>query len=120
MSYLKVQYSAAVNGQSFFIIPKDNISYIVAGAGALTTTVDVFLKQSPIAGVAADAYRITFSVAAAAGYSLVDAVTEAWISNPGGIVAQVGGIPATLSVTAPGVIGGQALTFCQVTGVTLV
>ena len=119
MSYLKVQYSAAVNGQSFFIIPKDNISYIVAGAGALTTTVDVFLKQG-IVGAAADAYRITFSVAAAAGYSLVDAVTEAWISNPGGIVAQVGGIPATLSVTAPGVIGGQALTFCQVTGVTLV
>ena len=119
MSYLKVQYSAPVNGQSFFIIPMDNISYIVACAGALTTTVDVFMKQS-IVGVGADAYRITFNVAAAAGYSLVDAVTEAWIGNPGGIVAQVGGIPATLSVTAPGVIGGQALTFCQVTGVTLV
>ena len=70
MSYLKVQYSAPVNGQSFFIIPRDNISYIVAGAGALTTTVDVFMKQS-IVGVGADAYRITFNVAAAAGYSLI-------------------------------------------------
>tara|TARA_R110000824_G_scaffold60477_1_gene161622 strand:- start:197 stop:541 length:345 start_codon:yes stop_codon:yes gene_type:complete len=114
MSYLKVQYSAAVNGQSYFLIPKDNILYVIAGAGALTTTVDVFMRDQGFQAAGSDAYRITFDAAAATGFSLVDAVSDAWASNPGGIVAQVGGIPATVSAT------GQALTFCQVTGVTLV
>ncbi len=113
MSYLKCEYAAAVNGQNYFIIPKDQISYVVPGAGALTTTVDVFMKQS-IVGGAADAYRITFSAAAAAGYSLSDAVSNAWVSAPGAGVSVVGGIPATVSAT------GQALTFCTISGVTLV
>ena len=118
MSYLKVQYSAPVNGQSFFIIPKDVISHVIANAGAPTLAVDLFLKNGPF-GVGADALTITFNVVAAAGFSLVDAVSSAWISNPGSVVSDIGGIPATLSVTAPGVVGGQALTFCQVTGVAI-
>ena len=115
MSYLKVNYVAAVNGQTHFSIPKDNISYVVAGpAVAGNATVNVFLKQAPV-GVAGDALQIQFGQAAsAAGYSLVDAVSEAWTSNPGGIVSLVGGIPLTLSAT------GQALTFCTITGVTAV
>ena len=117
MSYLKVQYSAPVNGQSFFIIPKDVISHVVANVAAPTLAVDVFLR-SPLSA-ATDILTITFNVVAAAGFSLVDAVSSAWISNPGSIVSEIGGIPATLSVTAPGVVGGQALTFCQVTGVAL-
>ena len=123
MSYLKIPLTGvALPGAQYFIIPKDNISYVVAGAavGGLAT-VEVFLKNNSALGANGDALRIQFGEAApAAGFSLVDAIQDAWVSNPGGIVSTVGGIPATLSVTAPGVIGGQALTFCQVTGVTLV
>jgi len=113
MSYIKAQYAAPINGQSAFLIPKDNVAFIVPGAGALTTTVDLFLKQVGPVGAAVDAYRITFSAAAAAGFSLCDAVSNAWASSPGGI-SLIGGIPATLSAT------GQALTFVTITSVTLV
>ena len=123
MSYLKIPLTGvALPGAQYFIIPKDNISYVVAGAavGGLAT-VEVFLKNNSALGGAGDALRIQFGQAApAAGFSLVDAIQDAWVSNPGGIVSTVGGIPATLSVTAPGVVGGQALTFCTITGVTIV
>ena len=123
MSYLKIPLTGvALPGAQYFIIPKDNISYVVAGAvvGGVAS-VDVFLKNAPLAGAASDALRITFGQAApAAGFSFVGAVQDAWVSNPGGIVSTLGGIPATLSVTAPGVVGGQALTFCTVTGVAVI
>ena len=122
MSYLKIPLTGvALPGAQHFIIPKDNISYIQAGAvvGGFAS-VDVILKSNGVVA-ATDALRIQFGQAApAAGFSLVDAVQNAWTSNPGGIVSELGGIPATLSVTAPGVVGGQALTFCTVTGVTAV
>ena len=114
MSYLKIPFLAPINGQSYLVIPKANIAYIAPNAGTPATIVDIFLKEGNVAG-ALDAIQITFNAAAAAGFSLSDAVQEALISNPGGLVATVGGIPATLSVTAPGVVGGQALTFCSVT-----
>ena len=121
MSYLKIPLTGvALPGAQHFIIPKDNISYIVAGAAGAggVATVDVVLKHAAFGAVGADALKITFGQAApAAGFSLVDAVQNAWTSNPGGIVSELGGIPATLSVTAPGVVGGQALTFCTVTSV---
>jgi len=117
MSYLKIPLTGvALPGAQYFIIPKDNISYVVAGAvvGGVAS-VDVFLKNAPLAAPASDALRITFGQAApAAGFSLVDAVQDAWVSNPGGIVATLGGIPATVSAT------GQALTFCTVTGVAVI
>jgi len=114
MSYLKIPFQAPINGQSYMIIPKSNIAYIAPNVAAPTTVVDVFLKEGNTAG-ALDAIRFTFNAAAAAGFSLSDSVQEALIANPGGLVSTVGGIPATLSVTAPGVIGGQALTFSGVT-----
>ena len=125
MSYLKIPLTGvALPGAQYFIIPKDNISYVVAGAavGGLAT-VEVFLKNnSALGGAMVMRLELTqFGQAApAAGFSLVDAIQDAWVSNPGGIVSTVGGIPATLSVTAPGVVGGQALTFCTITGVTIV
>ena len=122
MSYLKIPLTGvALPGAQHFIIPKDNISYVIAGAvvGGFAS-VDVFLKNNSALGANGDALRIQFGQAApAAGFSLVDAVQNAWTSNPGGIVSELGGIPATLSVTAPGVVGGQALTFCTITGVTV-
>tara|TARA_R110000796_G_scaffold249181_1_gene376697 strand:- start:15 stop:374 length:360 start_codon:yes stop_codon:yes gene_type:complete len=114
MSYLKIPFQAPINGQSYMIIPKSSIAYIAPNVATPATIVDIFLKEGNVAG-ALDAIRITFNAAAAAGFSLVDSVQEALVSNPGGLVSTVGGIPATLSVTAPGVVGGQALTFCSVT-----
>jgi len=117
MSYLKIPLTGvALPGAQHFIIPKDNISYIVAGAvvGGVAS-VDVFLKNAPLAAGNSDALRITFGQAApAAGFSLVDAVQDAWTANPGGLVTKLGGIPATVSAS------GQALTFCTVTGVAVI
>jgi len=117
MSYLKIPLTGvALPGAQHFIIPKDNISYIQAGAvvGGFAS-VDVFLKHSALGGAAADELRIQFGQAApAAGFSLVDAVQDAWTANPGGLVTKLGGIPATVSAS------GQALTFCTVTGVAVI
>ena len=112
MSYLKVRFNAPVNGASFVIIPKDNIAYVQRGAAA--NSVDVFLKQTAFGAAASDAIRLQFTAAAAAGYSLEDSVLNGWISSPGNGVSEVSGIPATLSAS------GQALTFSQCSGYTLV
>jgi|TARA_R110001583_G_C5406087_1_gene386296 hypothetical protein len=117
MSYLKIPLTGvALPGAQYFIIPKDNISYVIAGAavGGLAT-VEVFLKNNSALGAAGDAFRIQFGQAApAAGFSLVDAIQDTWVASPGNGVSVVGGIPATVSAT------GQALTFCTITGVTIV
>jgi len=111
MSYLKVRFNAPVNGASFVIIPKDNISYVQRGAAG--NSVDVVLKQA-VVGAGGDSIRLQFTAAAAAGYSLEDAVLNGWIASPGNGVSEVSGIPATLSAS------GQALTFSQCSGYTLV
>lgn len=55
--------------------------------------------------VAAEDVLTLTHTAAAAGYNVPDIIQDAWVSNPGGIVSTIGGIPATVSAT------GQALTF---------
>jgi len=122
MSYLEIPITA-VNGQTKYVIAKENIMLVRQGdavlpaptAGAtLGTTVTIFLKGF---NVALEAITFTHTVLSAAtiaaGYNVADIINEAIAGNPGGIVSKVGGIPATLSVTAPGVVGGQALSFVQ-------
>tara|TARA_R110001592_G_scaffold214399_1_gene467355 strand:- start:282 stop:659 length:378 start_codon:yes stop_codon:yes gene_type:complete len=120
MSYLKIPLTPAVNGQNYLIIPKDKISWIRSGDGSnpptagatLATRSTIFL--SDVGGLGENAITLTHT-AAAAGFSVSDSINDALASNPGGIVSLVGGVPATVSVTAPGVIGGQALTFVNFT-----
>ena len=49
-------------------------------------------------------YQLTHT-AAAAGFSVLDSLIDAWYGSPGNGISKVGGIPATVSAT------GQALTF---------
>ena len=108
MSYLKVQFSAAINGQSFFLIDKSKITLIKPGdqAGANFTTATTVVVDTGVAG----SDLITFThTAAAAGYSVVDSFSEAWSSNPGGILAKVAGVPAVLNAQL------QATSFVQFT-----
>ena len=49
-------------------------------------------------------YQLTHT-AAAAGFSVLDSLIDAWYGSPGSGVSKVGGIPATVSAS------GQALTF---------
>jgi len=108
MGLLKVQFSTAINAQSYFLINMDDIVLIRPGdnAGAnLTTTTSIIVDT----GVAAsDVITFTHGTAAT-GYSVVDAFMDAWAAKPSGGVSLVGGIPATVSGT------GQALTFVQFT-----
>ena len=105
MSYLKIPLTPAVNGQTSVVIQKKDIVSVIAGGVATSTVINL----STAAGLL-DTLTLTHT-APATGYNVADVLQDAWASNPGGIVATVGGIPATLSVTAPGVVGGQALTF---------
>jgi len=104
MSYLKIPLTPAVNGQSSIIIQKKDILNVLA-VNATSTIININSSVGT-----EDVLTLTHT-AAAAGYSVPDSLQDGWVSNPGGIVSTVGGIPATVSVTAPGVIGGQALTF---------
>ena len=51
--------------------------------------------------------------AAAAGFSVLDALIDGWYGAPGNGVSKVGGIPATISGT------GQALTFVSFTDIAV-
>ena len=99
MSYLKIPLTPAVNGQTSVVIQKKDIVSVVAGGAATSTVINL-----STAGGLLDALTLTHT-AAATGYNVADILQDTWTSNPGGIVATVGGIPATLSAT------GQALTF---------
>jgi len=122
MSYLSIPLSPAVNGQTSLQLQKKDVVRVITGdgivpptPGTVTTTTSIFVNS----GVAAlDLFTLTHT-APAAGFNVADIINETLASNPGGIVAKVGGIPATLSVTAPGVIGGQALTFVQFSAVAI-
>jgi hypothetical protein len=99
MSYLKIPLTPAVNGQSSVIIQKKDILSVLAVAGGESTIINM---NSSVA--AEDVLTLTHT-AAATGFSVPDAIQNAWVSNPGGIVSTIGGIPATVSAS------GQALTF---------
>ena len=117
MSYLEIPITA-VNGQTKYIIAKDKILFARQGnaalpaAGVTGTTVTLFLiNPQGTFDTVVFTHTVLSAAVIAAGFNVADIINEAIASNPGGIVSKVGGIPATLSVTAPGVIGGQALTF---------
>jgi hypothetical protein len=119
MSYLEIPITA-VNGQTKYIIAKDKILFARQGnaalpaAGVTGTTVTLFLiNPQGTFDTVVFTHTVLSAAVIAAGFNVADVINEAIASNPGGIVSKVGGIPATLSVTAPGVIGGQALTFVQ-------
>ena len=101
MSYLQIPLTPAVNGQTSVVIQKKDILSVLAGGVATSTVINMNT------GVAAEDVLTLTHTAAAAGYNVADVVQDAWVSNPGGIVAKIGGIPATVSAT------GQALTFVQ-------
>jgi len=98
MSYLKIPLTPAVNGQSSVVIQKKDILNVLA-VNATSTIININ------SGVAAEDVLTLTHTAAAAGFSVPDIIQDAWVSNPGGIVATIGGVPATVSAT------GQALTF---------
>jgi hypothetical protein len=117
MSYLEIPITA-VNGQTKYVIAKDKILFARQGdatlpvAGTVGTTVTLFLiNPQGTFDTVVFTHTVLSAAVIAAGFNVADIINEAIASNPGGIVSKVGGIPATLSVTAPGVIGGQALTF---------
>jgi|TARA_R110002020_G_scaffold19896_3_gene68227 hypothetical protein len=98
MSYLKIPLTPAVNGQTSVVIQKKDILSVLA----VNATSTIINMNSSVA--AEDVLTLTHT-AAAAGYNVADILQEGWVSNPGGIVSTIGGIPATVSAT------GQALTF---------
>ena len=98
MSYLKIPLTPAVNGQSSVVIQKKDILNVLA-VNATSTIININSSAA-----AEDILTLTHT-AAAAGFSVPDIIQDAWVSNPGGIVATIGGVPATVSAT------GQALTF---------
>ena len=99
MSYLKIPLFPAVNGQTSIVIQKKDISNVLA-VNATSTIIN-------LNGPAAEDVLTLTHTAAAATYNVADILQEGWVSNPGGIVATIGGIPATVNAT------GQALTFVQ-------
>jgi len=115
MSYLEIPITA-VNGQTKYVVAKDDIMLVRQGDGTLPTaaggtvgtTVTIFLKGfNPALEAVTFTHTVLSAATIAAGYNVADAISEAIASNPGGIIAKVGGIPATISAT------GQALTFVQ-------
>ena len=98
MSYLKIPLTPAVNGQSSVVIQKKDILNVLA-VNATSTIINM-----NVFGTTEEILTLTHT-AAAAGFSVPDIIQDAWVSNPGGIVATIGGVPATVSAT------GQALTF---------
>ena len=113
MSYLEIPITA-VNGQTKYVIAKDKIMLVRQGVATLPNaanpliTVSLFLDS----GLATQEV-ITFThtqqspAVIAAGFNVADIISDTIAGNPGGIVARVGGIPATISAT------GQALSFVQ-------
>jgi hypothetical protein len=121
MSYLEIPITA-VNGQSKYVIAKDDIMLVRQGdatlpnptGGTVGTTVTIFLGS----GIAIDSITFTHTVLSAAviaaGYNVADIINDAIASNPSGGVSKVGGIPATFQAVVAGQnVAGQAATFVQ-------
>ena len=102
MSYLKIPLTPAVNGQTSIVIQKKDILSVLA-VNATSTIININSAQQ---AALEDILTLTHT-AAAATYSVADILQEAWVSNPGGIVATIGGIPSTVNAT------GQATAFVQ-------
>ena len=103
-SYLEIPIAsvqADLNVTSKLVIDKSDIIRIAQGAnpGGLTpaTLTTIFCKESV-------EYQLTHT-AAAAGFSVLDSLIDAWTALPGNGVSKVGGIPAVVSAT------GQATSF---------
>ena len=116
MSYLSIPLSPAINGQTSFQLQKKDIVRVITGDGAVpptggtvTTTTSIFVNS----GVAALDLFVLTHTAPAAGFNVADIINGALVSNPGGIVAKVGGIPATVDAR------GQALTFVNFSAVAI-
>jgi hypothetical protein len=103
-SYLEIPIASAqadLNVTSKLVIDKSDIIRIAQGstAGGLTpgTLTTIWCKESV-------EYQLTHT-AAAAGFSVLDSLIDAWTALPGNGVSKVGGIPAVVSAT------GQATSF---------
>jgi hypothetical protein len=112
-SYLEIPIASAqadLTVTSKLVIDKSNIIRIAqgsAGAGQTTpaTLTTIECKESV-------EYQLTHT-AAAAGFSVLDAIIDTWTADPGSGTSKVGGIPATVSGT------GQALTFVSFTDIAV-
>ena len=105
MAYLEIPItdgSGATPISDKFIIDKDKIVLIHQGSvGAPQTNPTTVSSIICEGGVE---LQITHT-AAATGFSVLNALLDAYSGSPGNGVSKVGGIPATVSAT------GQALTF---------
>jgi hypothetical protein len=113
MSYLEIPILSAqtdLTSTTKLVINKERIERIaqgVIGAGQTTPT-----TSTTIYGVSGIDYQLTHT-AAAAGFSVLDAIIDTWTADPGSGTSKVGGIPATVSGT------GQALTFVSFTDIAV-
>jgi len=105
MAYLEIPITGGSGATSItdkFVIDKDKIVLIHQGSvGAPQTnpaTVSSIICEGGVE------LQITHT-AAATGFSVLNALLDAYSGSPGNGVSKVGGIPATVSAT------GQALTF---------
>ena len=111
-SYLEIPIASAqadLNVTSKLVIDKSNIIRIpqgAAGAGTTPATLTTIECKEAVE------YQLTHT-AAAAGFSVLDSLIDAWTALPGNGVSKVGGIPATISGT------GQALTFVSFTDIAV-
>jgi hypothetical protein len=105
MAYLEIPITGGSGATSItdkFIIDKDKIVLIHQGSvGAPQTNPTTVSSIICEGGVE---LQITHT-AAATGFSVLNALLDAYSGSPGNGVSKVGGIPATVSAT------GQALTF---------
>jgi len=105
MAYLEIPITGGSGATSItdkFVIDKDKIVLIHQGSvGAPQTNPTTVSSIICEGGVE---LQITHT-AAATGFSVLNALLDAYSGSPGNGVSKVGGIPATVSAT------GQALTF---------
>ena len=111
-SYLEIPIVSAQADLSVttkLVIDKSDIIRIAQGSQAAGTTeatlTTIWCKE-------AIEYQLTHT-AAAAGFSVLNSIIDAWTGSPGNGVSKVGGIPATVSAT------GQALTFVSFTDIAV-
>ena len=105
MAYLEIPITGGSGATSItdkFVIDKDKIVLIHQGSVVAPqtnpTTVSSIICEGGVE------LQITHT-AAATGFSVLNALLDAYSGSPGNGVSKVGGVPATVSAT------GQALTF---------
>ena len=103
-SYLEIPITSVqgdLNVTTKLVLDKSNIIRVAQGAAGAGTTPATLTTIECQEGIE---YQLTHT-AAAAGFSVLNSLIDAWVGAPGNGVSKVGGIPATVSAT------GQALTF---------